>query len=419
MKQLYTISLAAILLGSTIAAQKTTPTPAKQTVKDTFAIHLLNAVDKLLAMATNEKLTGMDMVGEFVGVSSWENREWFSKVHVPRSQQSTCTHNITNRSAGITDWSWKATISKTAIGKLSTASAKERAEQVLQQFTIKKLQYKGGIFDYSIYETDTDLYIKINYYKGLHNTEQQVLDSLDQLYRPLLLKKEIAGECTKRLERAFFVEGISKDKSLAYFKKLLPQIANTDLAAAFETLMSISSTEDYKILTAELSYSQNEQLRNMGRKVVEDYAAKRQQANQPDVVIAKKKEIEKTQVPTDPCKREIFELALKPGHYISGGGTVGQITSYSCTTHSYTIAWYNASSKRITIAKDVSVASTAGYFIANSAPFMLCRNCKGEGVFEENEWYQVNVASNYYAKSNKTRKIACGECGSRGCIVVR
>ncbi len=420
MKQLYILLVAGILVNNSTMAQPKPANQPKQTVKDTFALRLLTSIDRLLQMATDEKITGKAMVGEFIGVTSGENPEWQSAVQVPGSSKTTCTHYYTFRNEGITDWNWIATIPKSAGGSRTTTPAKERAEKVVQSFNIQNMQYKGRPFTASVYEYDTSIFIKINYYKGLHNTEKDVLDSMDQLYRPLLFKKQTAGECIKRLQSALSTEGISKDVSLTYFKKLVPQIANVSVEAAFETLMGIDSQADYKEIVSGLSYTQKEEIRTIAKKVVSDYVdAQKAQRDKTDVVVAQKKEIEKVQAPTDPCQKEIWELKLKPGNYVSANGAIGLISAFFCNTHTYTIAWYDAKSKRISLAKNVTVAETSSYSLAYNAPFMLCRSCKGEGSHMEYEWYQMNVASSYYARSNKQTKIPCGECGSRGCIVVR
>ena len=55
MKRIYTLLVAGIFIANSSFAQKTPAKPAKQTVKDTFAINLLNSIDKLLGMATKKK----------------------------------------------------------------------------------------------------------------------------------------------------------------------------------------------------------------------------------------------------------------------------------------------------------------------------------------------------------------------------
>lgn len=417
MKQVYSLFITAILITNACFAQKSAAKPAKQTVKDTFAINLLNSVDKLLGMATNDKITGKAMAGEFIGITEGEHTEWLSLAQVPSSIKTTCLHDHSFRNYECVRWEWTAIIPQ---GKGDKPVTKERVEKIVQNFNIKDIQYKGQNFQCEVNAYNSEVFLKITYFKALHNTEQEAIDSLLQLYKPLLLSRQTAGTCIRRLENAFGIEGISKEAVLATYKKLIKQIADTDIEAAFETMMGIRSDEDSKIILNQLSYAQQEQIRTMAKKIVADYNAQfTPKTPQTDVVLAKKKEIEKAKVPTDPCEREIWELKLKPGNYITGNGWAGQITGYSCGNNTYNIAWYDAKAKRITMEKNVLVNATSAYSLANNAPFMICRNCQGEGHSLEYEWYQVNVASSTYARSNKQNKVPCGACGSRGCIIVR
>lgn len=232
--------------------------------------------------------------------------------------------------------------------------------------------------------------------------------------------KATASKCGRQFAAALALEGIEKQKITNIYTELLKEIAYKDITAAFHLLVEAPvSSNELKAITDQLTASQQQEIRKISRQVIDDFYAEYNGQPKPDVVLEKKKEIEKATPPSDPCQREIWELSIKPGYYISGNGKVAYVRDYSCAANTYTIAWLDRARSSRLVMETLSVDAMRSYHHTSSAPFLICSHCKGQGYSLEYDWYQVNVASNYYARSNDQRKYTCGVCSGAGYIKVR
>ncbi len=419
------LPLLALLVSVGLRAQPSKKIPVKSpvgtTIKDTFAFNVLTALDKVLRVAEDPTKHPMLLAGELLKMSWRGGGLYQSAISVPGSVRAEFSQTHTDRDKRTTDWEWTLTLIDTPKGKHPGAAAiKQKLDSLIVSFEKRKQgkfsMYVGGSINDKYYERD-GVYIIVNLYKGLYNLEQRAIDSIVNLYKPLLSDRATAGDCAVKFTKALELEGIKQDKIIMLFTNLFEEIANKNLGAAFDMLVGGPSFIDVKKTTEGLSYSQQEEIKKMASKKVQDFYAEYNGYPKPDVVVAKKKEIEKKQPPADPCKREIWELRVKPGWYVSGNNRIAYVTEYSCATHTYTIAWVNGT--KLVFEKGISPDAMAAYIGTTSSPFIVCDQCKGIGYSMEYDWYQVNVASNYYAKSDKQRQYSCGVCSGRGHIKVR
>jgi hypothetical protein len=390
---------------------------AKNVIKDTFAFNVLSTIDKILRVAEDPTKHPMLLAGELLKTSFRGGGIYQSTITIPGSVRTEFTQIDTDRDKGKTSWELTITMIDTPKGKHPGAVAmKQKLDSLVTSFKNRKgSMYAGGSINDKYYERD-NVYIIISIYKGLYNTEQGAIDSVVNLYKPLLSNRATAGDCAPKFTKALELEGIKQGKIIELFTSLFKEIANKNLGAAFDMLIGGPSYIDVQIAKSALSYSQQEEIKKMATKAVEDFYGNNY--SRPDVVVEKKKEIDQQQPPSDPCKKEIWELRIKPGWYVSGNGRTAYVTEYSCATHTYTIAWVNAT-KKLEFEKGLSPNAMAAYTGTSSSPFIICSHCKGIGYSMEYDWYQVNVASNHYAKSDKQRKYSCGVCSGAGYIKVR
>jgi hypothetical protein len=416
----------ALLVYAGLYAQPSKNIPAKspvaKAIKDTFAFNVLSTIDKVLHVAGDPTKHPMLLAGELFKTSFRGSGIYQSAISIPGSVRTEFTQTNTDRDKHTTTWEWTVTMIDTPKGKNAGAAAlKQKLDSLIVSFKKREQgtfsMYVSGSINDKYYERD-QVRIIVSIYKGLYNTEQGAIDSVVNLYKPRLSDRTTAGDCAGKFTKALELEGIKQDKIIVLFTDLFKEIANKNLGAAFDMLVGGPGYIDVKTTTSGLSYSQQEEIKKMASKKVDDFYAEYNGYPKPDVVVEKKKEIEKQQPPADPCKREIWELRVKPGWYVSGNGRIAYVTEYSCTTHTYTIAWINAT-KKLVFEKGLSPDVMAAYTGTTSSPFIVCSYCKGIGYSMEYDWYQVNVASNYYAKSNKQTQYSCGQCKGAGYINVR
>lgn len=398
-------------------------------IKDSLAFNVLSTVDKVLRIVENPKRQALELAGEPIKTNYNGGAIYQSSIIFPGSVNSRFFQTGTRRYEGITEWQWAAQLLEFPKGQRSAVitALQKKVDSILVSLKTRKRPPDPD----GDYEIETAAWINSTYYdkdgisliirlkKKLHNTEQQAVDSLLRLYKPLMSDPSLARECAANFRRALDLENIAGDKVKTVYREAFKETADKNIKAAFAMLMEApGTTDELTLMTSQLNSGQQAEIKSMARKNVEDYVAKNNNT-QRDPVIEKKNEIEKVTPPSDPCKREIWELSIKPGYYISGNSRVAYVSDYSCSTNTYTIAWIDPTRNNRLIMESLSVEGMQSYRHTSSSPFLICSHCKGHGYSLEYDWYQVNVASNYYARSNDQRKYTCGVCSGAGYIKVR
>jgi hypothetical protein len=409
-----------LLINSTSFAQTTNK------VKDTFAINILSTVDKVLRIAEDPKRSAFELAGEPIKVGLNGATIYNAAIQLPGTV-STLEQINTWRSSGYTQWQWQAKLIDLPKGKGETLimATKRKLDSLLSFFkTRKRSANPDGDWELTtnawsnspLYNED-GLLLTIHLKKKLHNNEQQAVDSLVKLYQPLMADPRIAYQRASTFSNAFRFEDIPNEKTAQAYLNSIKEVATINIESAYHMMMSAPYFMKMEDIVTQLTDAQKARIRELARKALDDfYGTTNYTAKDP--VIEKKKEIKEKQPPSDPCEREIWELAIKPGYYISGNGRVAYVRDYNCASDSYTIFYLNAEGKRL-LNEPVSKSAMDSYRHSSAAPFIICSNCRGAGYSMEYDWYQVNVASNYYARSNDQRKYTCGVCSGSGFIKVR
>lgn len=416
----YFIIIAALFVTTNIHAQTK--------VKDTFAINILTTVDKVLRIAEDPKRSAMELAGEPISMNFNGSMKYRSAVPFPGKATTEFEQTQTWRNHGITNWQWQVRLLDFPKGQQTALinATKKKVDSLLLSFDSRKRPpYPDGTYEVltaalinlSYYDTDGLLLI-VRVSKKLHNTEQQAVDSLLNLYKPLMVDPQVAHDKGGTFANAFRMEHISEAKTKEVFTSLLKELANKNISATYQLLLNAPSFLDFQAITAQFTEAQRTQIKDLARKDIDAFYANN---NKPatDPVIEKRKEIKEKQPPSDPCEREIWELTIKPGYYVSGNNRVAYVRDYNCATDRYTVLYKDASKNNRLVAEGLSVEDMKAYRHTAAAPFIVCSNCRGIGYSMEYDWYQVNVASNAYARSNDQRKYTCGVCAGSGYIKVR
>jgi hypothetical protein len=406
----------------------TAGTKAQTKAKDTFAINILNTVEKVLRIAEDPKRHAMELAGEPIRHAFNGAMVYHSSVSFPGNSPTEFEQTHTWRKHGSTDWQWQVRLLDLPKGKqveLINATKKKVDSLLLSFASRKRPPYPDGTYEVTTsswtnspyYDSDALLLI-VRVKKKLHNTEQQAVDSLLNLYKPLMQDPRVAYDKGGTFANAFRLEDISEAKTKEVYSALLKEMSNKNISATYQLMLNAPSFVDLQTISAQFTDAQRTQIRDLARKDIDAFYGNN---NKPttDPVIEKQKEIKEKQPPSDPCEREIWELSIKPGYYVTGNNRVAYVRDYSCATNRYTIVWKDASKNSRLNSEGISLEEMKAYRQTSAAPFIVCSNCRGIGYSMEYDWYQVNVASNTYARSNDQRKYTCGVCSGAGYIKVR
>lgn len=419
------VFVALFFLPVAIHAQPNKKPVTKQPIKDSFALTILTTIDQLLRFAEDPKKTAMSVAGELQKTNTNGAGIYNSPVRFPGFGNATLMLSSTSRKINLSTWEWQGMIYQFPKGQ-QTALLKQteaKLDTLIKSFDARKTNSLSNFYitvrnwsDKSWLEKD-ELSVLVTFNKKVTNTEQSAIDSILQLYRPLLSSPATAKTCVSQFAEALALEGVERPKVKEIFINELKSVANTNTQAAFNMLLSGPSYIDVKEATAQLTSSQQDQLKRMANQYIDDFNKKYNNVPTTDVVVEKKKELEKAKPPSDPCEREMWETGVKPGKYLSVNGKTAIVSDYSCTTHTYTLAVLD--NGKIQFHYSVTREQVKKYPASYDYTFMLCSRCNGAGHSMEYDWYQMSTGSNFYARSDKQTKYTCGICKGSGYIKIR
>ena len=88
--------------------------------------------------------------------------------------------------------------------------------------------------------------------------------------------------------------------------------------------------------------------------------------------------------------------------------------SYDCTAHTYKVIIFDRAANRVLRPTVTEATARTSYQPTRERPFTICPYCRGEGSWMEYEWVQMNSYSDYYARTNRQRRVSCGVCKGWG-----
>ncbi len=444
MKRAFSLAFIFCLLYNLTIAQ-----PGKQlkTAVNPYGAKLKILTDQLLAVMNGKaplsKLTGTKRP---TAKSGWIDY-YAPALAFPGGLDTSLTMKVKwETGEGKHSWRWSTTLMKypkgtqteklktelmllsNAMAKLYPAATKNsdmREADAYEGYTTKDFYIQVYTSYLHAYDAPAYLKLSLSFDMPLKQTRGQMADSLLKG-----LDKEMAMTYSAKEKMVLIknwtntLEAIGYDNAgiLSHATNLFQQIASSDIKLAYAMLMEWPRTDDLKTMTAALSSSQKEAIRQMNQQVLNDYYNSTAKQPEPTEKKAPKPPVAQQKEETDPCKIEVAALAFKPGHWIYGQGRSAIVFNYNCGIHLYTIAWMN-SKGRLEFESDVTKESLASRYRRaegyQANKFIICRDCAGKGY-----GYGYDRASSYigslrieYNTGNLVRQ-SCGYCGGKGCMKV-
>lgn len=424
------ILIIAFVCWVTLATHAQTTTNKKQiTAQDSVALNLLTTVARVVNIAEDAKQQAMALAGKQLSTNADGVAVYESTVQLPGYPASTLTQYSTRRTEKLTTWNWETVLidQPKSQGPATIKQLQTKVDSILSFFTKKNVALNNKPH-MAVVSTIDQLYdwrgnytllLQVSFTKPLHNTLEQAVDSIDTLYRPLLSVPLTAAQLGEKYQRAMEAEEVSNERIKKEFTAMVKAIADKNIQAAFNLVMRGRFYINAKEVNEQLSTGQQQQMKTMATQLIDEYNAQfKKPAPKTDAVAAQKKEIQKATPPTDKCKRQLWEMGLELGSFISGEGKDAQLIEHDCNTNQFKIAWLDKAKNKIMFAS-INQQQIKNYKSSTQFPFLLCNHCKGVGYFMEYDWYQMGVGSSFYARSTKQRLYTCGVCSGKGYIQVR
>jgi len=403
---------------------QTNPSPIPKPPQDTFALNILSAVDKVLNVSEDQKQPVSVLLGELLRTDENGRGIYQANITLNGGLESVVFLSSTSRPMSRTWWCWRAIVLEAPKGTATEKILRLRSktDSILKSFNQRIGQSNtslGARTNLHLGDRDADqLYLEIIFERLLHNTEQEAYDSLLRLYKPLLMDKATVKECSDKFADAIYCESLSAHFAQKLYDSFFAELANQDLTSAYIVLIDAPGNVDKVKLIDMLSSIQREQIRTMAQKSVDDYYNKMYNRTEKkiDPIVTRKKEIEKEQPPSDPCKRMIWELRIKPGMYVKGDNKTFYVVDFHCNSGFYKLAWIDLTKGRKgKLMFDSRIPlSTMDKYEVTSGGFRPCSYCNGLGYHLEYEWVQMLSGSNFYARTNKQTRVTCWHCSGNG-----
>ena len=267
---------------------------AQTKVKDTLAINILTTVDKVLRIAEDPKRGAMELAGEPTRSELNGSMIYRSSLAFPGNAKTELLQTSTYRIDGYANWQWRVFLLEVPKGEKAAliAETQKKADTILTSFNSRK-KTTSPFKDYELTTAplinstwfDTDgLLLIVSFTKKIHNTEQQALDSLVRLYKPLMVNPAIAKEYASVFGNALRFEDIATDKAKAAYINVVKEIADKNITAAFNMLINGPYFVGMQEALAQLNSSQQASIREMAQKAVEDYAANNNRTGQEQIL---------------------------------------------------------------------------------------------------------------------------------------
>ncbi len=409
------IFLFCLLLSGTTESQRRIPV-----ADDEFSRNLLITVNRVYSVLEQPKNHLKLLAGPLDSVGEKGTPVHSAMIISPGSVSTTVEKIYVNQQEKTVRWEWCARFVREPKKTADTAAARRlqiAIDTLLSSFIVGKPGVR--IYTYNSLDqswvTDCLLDVRIAFKQPYRTTPEEARDSVVALYLPMLKDKTFTSAASYQFYGALDIEGFSNEEKVEIIMPVVKEVINHDFYAGY--LFVLNRPYYVKSFDAALTAEQRQRVTKTAREELDKYYDSFSKKENPPVVQqVQKKPAER--VPTDPCEREIYNLANKPGQYIIYNGTTALISAYSCPDNTYTICYLDTKGK-LTFANNLSVSAIAGAARTSASPFIICSNCRGKGHFMEYDWYDMNSYTGHYARSNKLRQITCGVCSGSGHIKVR
>jgi len=439
----YLLAVAAIFSFNVSIAQKgkvvakQTPVVKKAVSKqpiDTFSFQITDAIKKVTTVAVNPKKTAMSLASVFIKNGDYEMPIYSSTVAIP-GKENTLQKGRVNRLNDTTQWKWNSVIvsSPRGVKVAEIHSLKEKIDSILQKIPeLAATDSKNHISMISVYESvnqswrDNDiLELSIWFTKPNNNTEQQAIDSILKMYRPMLSNVYQAREAAKRFPEALLTEDVAKGKVIDIFKQELKATADVNTRAAFEMLMGVPYSIPLDNLKDGLTYNQKQDISGYADELVKGYYKKNDPVSQVTTPVSS---VGTTEAKTLEYTR-ITSLTPKDGYSSKEYYVVG----YDHTTQKYQVIMREyVAAKKTFFKTDANVPhyELTNYFYteeqldakytSTGKHYKFCSGCGGSGVTHQTQtrtaggWEQTNFNVHVYTTPRVTAQwsemVGCPVC---------
>ena len=218
--------------------------------------------------------------------------------------KSTLQKISTDRARQTTTWRWEG---------IFFEAPKDAGEEVVKSINVKSdsllnlLKYKRGSGPNSVGNLMTFVnsisepvcvMVMLDFSKSIFNTEQQSVDSLQALYKPLLSKPAFAADAARRWGSALEIEGFDRNKITGWFQDILAELANTNSEAAFQMLVGVPDFMDYAAMNKKLPGDKQSAIKAWAKKEVDNYYEAERRKVQGDPVMEQQKKIQTDKILT-------------------------------------------------------------------------------------------------------------------------
>ncbi len=409
--------------------------PAK-TAPDTLARNITIAVKKVINLATDIKKPASILTGYFTGTGPAGEKIFLSQVNLPGSEKTFVIKKSTERSKGIVNWQWASVIATAPKGTLTVKmqEAKIKIDSVLKKIQaapetdinnhITGITTKG-FFD-NARDVNDSLVLTVDFIKPLANTEQQVIDSLINVYSSASYSKLNVTSSVNALWNGFDAEDISHNRAQEMYNALVKEVANRNIQEAFNLLMEYNSDRygDYTKVLKELPENQRKQISDMAHQVVTEFNSKWEKKDPPVTTVVK--------APPPNLKYKL--------------GSSFRMQGAGYTSDEYFVVYFDEEKNQYGFVQRTYVAPQKTFFKTNEnvghytfnyryvsesyiennftptgKVYQFCSVCKGTGVSYVTQqrstgggWEQVNfnvyVFSPYTVTGHWEERVTCFEC---------
>jgi hypothetical protein len=417
---------------------------------DTLSRNILNAVNKVMAIATDPKKSIHSLISEYVSSTSLQENLFTSTVNVAGSEKTFVMKNQTWPDKGITRWTWVTVIGGAPKGTITAQlrEAKTKLDTLLKTIPPVKetdpkhhVEYKlaNGFFDMNWLKTDS-LLVQIVFQKPDNRTEQQIIDSLQKLYKPDLM------DATKVSSRSFqfanaLERELTKNKIQSVYNTMTRELADHSMYCGYTFLMNAPWGLNVEEIRQGLTAEQRSAIRSMAQKTINDFNAEQQRKLQPAQPV--------TTVTNNPVATQVAQAKYKMGTgiFLRNASSFGPMRDYTIgefnpSTKQYLVATReyippkktffktneNVAHYRVDIAQLTAEQIENLYTISN-LQYLFCSLCKGSGAIFKTEtrikggWEQlgfgVYLYTPPYVAAQWEERNVCPDCYGAGRQAVR
>jgi|GEM_PF-2538913 len=423
-------------------------TASKSGTSGSFEMNLTASIKNVIRLAQDTQKEGYLFTKELIKVSN-EGEPTYAAAFPMPGFNARITKGRTDRKKGLTYWNWSTSFMEAPKGgKVAEIEAlATKGDSIVKDFqqylAPDKLHAVVSVYISKVvnnkYDTTDYAALVIGFTKPVYQTEQQVYDSLVNLYKPLLADPATAKAATNQFCYALVHEGFAESKAVSAIRELLPGIADQNINAAYGVCMGFPYFVKYDLVKDVISTQQQEKLKGMAQKFIDDWDAEwKKKYGKADRVVVQQKKAEMAKA-AKACAGYGAETDINPDMLVKGVAVseksgsktfVGRLTDIDCTKGIVYIVqpgYTNMPTSSKTL--QVSLSNYRVYWRKHHEQYYSCSRCGGEGgdYVTETESKTKELPFGYFEgiRTTSTRVTTkryfryCTKCNGTGLVLRR